>query len=89
MDACHLSLGKPWQYNRNVVHDKQHNMYTLSIKGKHIALAHRREMVAIKSKGKNILFLSQFMEYKKDSVENQNDLRKGIINKSLTSVYFI
>jgi hypothetical protein len=47
MDARHLSLGKPWQYNMNAVHDRQHNMYTLSIKGKHIALAHKREMVVI------------------------------------------
>jgi hypothetical protein len=26
MDACHLLLGRPWQYNRNDVHDRPHNM---------------------------------------------------------------
>jgi hypothetical protein len=28
MDVCHL-LGRPWQYDRNVVHDGRNNTYTL------------------------------------------------------------
>jgi hypothetical protein len=29
MDVCHLLLGRPWQYDRNVVHDGRMNTYTL------------------------------------------------------------
>ncbi|KAJ0963081.1 hypothetical protein J5N97_028203 [Dioscorea zingiberensis] len=43
MDACHLLLGRPWQYDRSVVHDGRKNTYSLSIKGKKIVLAPRRE----------------------------------------------
>jgi hypothetical protein len=45
MDACHLLLGRPWQYDRSVVHDGRRNTYTLSIKGKKVVLAPRREVV--------------------------------------------
>jgi hypothetical protein len=29
MDVCHLLLGRPWQYDRNVIHDGRMNTYTL------------------------------------------------------------
>jgi hypothetical protein len=29
MDVCHLLLGRPWQYDRNVIHDGRINTYTL------------------------------------------------------------
>jgi hypothetical protein len=29
MDVCHLLLGRPWKYDRNVVHDGRKNTYTL------------------------------------------------------------
>jgi hypothetical protein len=29
MDVCHLLLGRPWQYDRNVIHDGKMNTYTL------------------------------------------------------------
>ena len=28
MDACHLLLGRPWQYDRKVIHDGGKNTYT-------------------------------------------------------------
>jgi hypothetical protein len=34
MDVCHLLLGKPWQYDRNVVHDGRKNTYTLEKNGR-------------------------------------------------------
>jgi len=43
MDACHILLGRPWQYDRSVVHDGRKNTYYLSIKGKKIVLAPRRD----------------------------------------------
>jgi len=29
MDVCHVLLGRPWQYNRKVVHDGIRNTYAL------------------------------------------------------------
>ncbi|XP_062145847.1 uncharacterized protein LOC133853838 [Alnus glutinosa] len=63
MDACHILLGRPWQYDRNVVHDGRKNTYSLSIKGQKIVLAPRRDganptQVADNT---NLLSLSRFL----------------------------
>ena len=31
MDACHLLLGRPWQYNRNAHHDGRKNTYSFLV----------------------------------------------------------
>jgi hypothetical protein len=33
MDVCHLLLGRPWKYDRNVIHDGRMNTYTLEKNG--------------------------------------------------------
>ena len=43
MDVCHLLLGRPWQYDRNVIHDGRKNTYTLEKNG-------RTHMLSIKDK---------------------------------------
>jgi hypothetical protein len=34
MDVCHILLGRPWQFHRNVVHDGRKNTYTLEKNGR-------------------------------------------------------
>jgi hypothetical protein len=34
MDVCHLLLGRPWQYDRNAIHDGRMNTYTLEKNGR-------------------------------------------------------
>jgi hypothetical protein len=34
MDLCHLLLGSPWQYDKNVIHDGKMNTYTLEKNGR-------------------------------------------------------
>jgi hypothetical protein len=34
MDVCHVLLGRPWQYDRNVIHDGKMNTYTLEKNGR-------------------------------------------------------
>jgi hypothetical protein len=34
MDVCHLLLGRPWEYDRNVVHDGRMNTYNLEKEGR-------------------------------------------------------
>ena len=39
MDVCHIHLGRPWKYDRNVVHDGRKNTYSLEKDGnKHTLL---------------------------------------------------
>jgi hypothetical protein len=33
MDVCHILLGRPWQFDRNVIHDGRKNTYTLEKNG--------------------------------------------------------
>jgi hypothetical protein len=46
MDVCHLLLGRPWKYDRNVVHDGRMNTYTLEKDGRtHMLLSIKDEEV--------------------------------------------
>ncbi|XP_074278018.1 uncharacterized protein LOC141601622 [Silene latifolia] len=38
MDACHVLLGRPWQFDRNVIHRGRSNEYELVDKGKKLVL---------------------------------------------------
>ncbi|XP_074298391.1 uncharacterized protein LOC141629263 [Silene latifolia] len=38
MDACHILLGRPWQFDRDVLHRGRCNEYELRDKGKRIVL---------------------------------------------------
>jgi len=63
MDACHILLGRPWQYDRNVVHDGRKNTYSLSINGKKIVLAPRSAEVnpAPVADNTNLLSMPRFL----------------------------
>ncbi|XP_070045224.1 uncharacterized protein [Nicotiana tomentosiformis] len=34
MQACHILLGRPWQYDKNVFHDGRKNRYSLELNGR-------------------------------------------------------
>jgi hypothetical protein len=34
MDVCHILLGRPWQFDRNVIHDGRMNTYILEKNGR-------------------------------------------------------
>ena len=34
IDCCHILLGRPWQYDRHVVHDGRLNQYILWVNGR-------------------------------------------------------
>jgi hypothetical protein len=56
MDVCHLLLGRPWQYDRNVIHDGRKNTYTLEKNGRtHMLLPIKDKEV--KPKVRNIVLL--------------------------------
>ncbi|KAE8681373.1 putative CCCH-type zinc finger family protein [Hibiscus syriacus] len=64
MDACHILLGRPWQYDRSVIHDGRKNTYSLSIKGKKVVLAPRREGLTPTpvTHNTNLLSMSRFLD---------------------------
>ena len=43
MDACHVLLGRPWQYDRRAVHDGYKNTYTFQKHGARITLGPAKE----------------------------------------------
>ena len=38
MDACHILLGRPWQFDRAVQHDGRHNTYSFVINNVKVVL---------------------------------------------------
>ena len=38
MDACHILLGRPWQFDRDAVHEGKRNVYSFEMKGKRHSL---------------------------------------------------
>lgn len=38
MDACHLLLGRPWQFDKDAVHHDKANTYSFEYKGRTVKL---------------------------------------------------
>ena len=50
MDVCHLLLGRPWQYDRQIIYDGFKNTYTFRKDGHKIVLAPLKPTIAPTSK---------------------------------------
>lgn len=59
MDACHLLLGRPWQYDRKVAHDGDTNTYALSFGGTKIVLLPSKEVVPEPQTGEGTTLLTR------------------------------
>ncbi|XP_068312511.1 transposon Ty3-I Gag-Pol polyprotein [Pyrus communis] len=65
MDACHLLLGRPWQYDRKALHDGFKNTYTFVKDGVKVILGPSKEPHIVKSERKMgiiCLTMAEFME---------------------------
>ena len=40
MHACHILLGRPWQFDRKLLHDGHTNRHSFEFKGKKVVLKH-------------------------------------------------
>ncbi|KAK9140155.1 hypothetical protein Scep_009836 [Stephania cephalantha] len=69
MDACHLLLGRPWQFDRGVVHDGRTNKYTLMFKGVKIVLVPAKDPEEVKptKESSSLLSLARFEDALHDS----------------------
>lgn len=43
MDACHLLLGRPWQFDRDMCYEGHRNAYTFTFLDKKIVLLHSKD----------------------------------------------
>ena len=62
MDACHLLLGRPWQYDRKTGHDGFKNTYSFEMDGVKITLAPLRMIHVPKpslGEGSNLLTITE------------------------------
>ncbi|CAL2280662.1 unnamed protein product [Prunus armeniaca] len=88
MDACHLLLGRPWQYDRKVLHDGFRNSYTFEKDGVKIVLGPMKSgsnPKPMKVDGNNLLTKSEFLiafEEIKEAyalvVMEENEMKVGI-----------
>lgn len=65
MDACHLLLGRPWQYDRKALHDGYKNTYMFVKDGVKVILGPSRHGAVAKynqQEGANFLTMAEFME---------------------------
>jgi hypothetical protein len=59
MDACHILLGRPWQFDRRTFHDGFKNTYSFEKDGTKVTLAHLKMLATPKSsKGEESNLLS-------------------------------
>ena len=69
MDACHLLLGHPWQYDRRVIYDGLKKTYTFNNNGSKIVLTLLKPIVPLEpKKEKRVMLISRTeleKEYKK------------------------
>jgi hypothetical protein len=79
MDVCHLLLGRPWKYDRNVIHDGRKNTYTLEKNGRtHMLLPIKDKEVKIEMR--NIVLLMSGQELLKE-VKKKEDTQFIVVRK--------
>jgi len=80
MDVCHLLLGRPWQYDRNIVHDGRKNTYTLEKNGRtHMLLSIKDKEMKIEMS--NIVLLMSGKELLNE-VKKKEDTQFIVVRKA-------
>ncbi|XP_052625755.1 uncharacterized protein LOC128132814 [Lactuca sativa] len=60
MDACHLLLGRPWEYDRNIYHNGRTNTYSFLFGGVKITLVPSKPKEPVPRPSGTLLTLTQF-----------------------------
>jgi hypothetical protein len=81
MDVCHLLLGRPWKYDRNVIRDGRKSTYTLKKNGRtHMLLPIKDKEV--KTKMSNTVLLMSGKELLKE-VKKKEDTQFIVVRKPI------
>jgi hypothetical protein len=83
MDVCHVLLGRPWKYDRNVIHDGRKNTYTLEKNGHTHMLFPIEDKEVKEEASSSILLMSGKEPLKEEENPQYCNLRIGEINISL------
>ncbi|XP_010244505.1 PREDICTED: uncharacterized protein LOC104588324 [Nelumbo nucifera] len=83
MDAYHLLLGRPWQFDRYIVHDGRKNIYSLQFKGKRLTLCPSQETKPKLGKGSSLFALTDFTSALKDIGVVYASINKGLDLKGM------
>ncbi|GKB03452.1 hypothetical protein Tco_0831595 [Tanacetum coccineum] len=70
MDACHLLLGRPWEYDHDITHNRRTNTYSFLFGGVKITLMPNKPKEVISKPTGTLLTLSQF----EDELEIRDDV---------------
>ncbi|XP_073260712.1 uncharacterized protein [Populus alba] len=88
MDACHIILGRPWQFDVDVIYKGRDNVYIFMSKGQKVVLGPIKEefsVVKLKAKGKSVLLVDgeNFIDEAKKTEELLAVVIEGGIGASL------
>jgi hypothetical protein len=79
MDVCHILLGRPWKYDKNVIHDGRKNTYTLEKNGRtHMLLP--IEDKKVKEEASNTILLMSGKELL-DEVKKDQEMQFVVVRK--------
>ncbi|XP_074306014.1 uncharacterized protein LOC141641243 [Silene latifolia] len=86
IDACHVLLGRPWKYDRNMVHHGRSNEYELVNKGKKIifkpmAPSEVRSMSAKHGKAASMTMFASEQEVD-EAIVNGNQVYLMVVNET-------
>jgi hypothetical protein len=59
MDVCHILLGRPWQFDRNAIHDGRRNTYTLEKDGNKHTLLPLKVEADKEAAGNNVTLMNE------------------------------
>ena len=79
MDVCHILLGRPWQFDRKVVHDGRKNTYSLEKYGKIRTLSPLEYEIVQEGLWSNILLMSG--KEPLQEVQKEEDLHFSLVGK--------
>jgi hypothetical protein len=79
MDVCHILLGRPWKFDRNVIHYGRKNTYTLEKNGRMHMLLPMEEKRAKEEANTSILLMSQ-KELLKE-VKEEEEMQFTVVRK--------
>ncbi|KAI3709992.1 hypothetical protein L2E82_39765 [Cichorium intybus] len=86
MDACHLLLGRPWQFDRKVTHDGRANSYSFVFEGVKLVLVPNKptERSTTTTTNPSLLSMAQFSNELKES-----DVVYVLIGKEVDQPYLV
>ena len=79
MDVCHILLGRPWQFDRDAIHDGKRNNYTLEKDGNKNTLLPLKDETDKEAPGNSVMLMSG--KTLLQEVEKGEEMNFGIVGR--------